>query len=171
MSFWRSRRASIVAGILLVVGTVGFIGLLAWRNANERELYGYAFPDLQDARTEKEAKPILEKWKASKDATEAIRTTMKLDLVFPFFYAPLLALLAYRASLNRLPWVARLGPWFALAALVGGACDVGENTTMLTMMSDPNGLSLLFRKNVFFDIKYAGSIAAMVYGLLAHLDS
>ena len=176
MRIWRSRRGSLIAFVVLLVGTVTIGRNLAQRNAEHRkpDKYTYAFPDLQNAALAHDAgkaKTILTKWNDT-GANKAIRGAMQTDLVFPLFYAPLAALLAYRASIRRpTPWVAGLGRWSAVAALIGGLADLAENATMLTMLGDPGAASSVSLVYVFSWIKSAGPVLAVFYVPFSHLDS
>lgn len=175
MKLWQSHRASTIATILLLIGTVAFAELLGAANEKLRCKHGYSFPDLQNAALSlhpvAKAETILKKWNEER-ANDAIRQTMKADLAFPLFYAPLFALLAWWAHLRRTkPWVIRLGRWAAVGALIAGLADWGENATMLTMVDQPETAVRVLVMLGFTWIKNAGLMLATTYVLLSHLDS
>ena len=171
MKVWQSRQGSAVACAVLVAGALAIGIPLGGRNNVEAAKYGHAFPALQDARKAEEAKAILETWKGN-GAKEDIGTSMQLDLAFALFYAPLLALLAYRASLRRTrPWLARLGNWCAAAALIGGLADLVENGMMLKMLDHPERATWQCVLLVFVFAKLAGAAAAVLYIFFSHLDT
>lgn len=163
-----SRRILIVT-LLLLAGSLA-VGIPLHRmNAEHRAKYGSAFTELQDAREIGKAKEILRDWKWT-GATEEIKRAMQLDLAFPLFYATLLALLAWMASLSRpTSWVARLGRVIAFFALFGGLADVAENVTLLTMLNDPEASRFPIML-VFTYVKIAGILAGLLYLLFSHLD-
>lgn len=172
MKPWDSPRGRIILFVVLLVGTIG-IGYALYRcNAELDARYGYAFPDLQDAESAAKASEIVTKWNGIPGANDEIRKTMQVDLVFPFFYAPLGALLAYWVSLRRkTPWVARPGRWVAIAALAGGAADLVENGIMLQMLGDAGAAASLFPvMHVFTRIKELGLLVAGTYLVFAHID-
>ena len=163
MKVWQSRQASAVAAAILFAGALAIGIPLGGRNKAEVAKYGYAFPDLQDARKPEKAQAILETWNTT-GANDDIRKSMQLDLAFPLFYASLLALLAYRASLDpTIPKLARLGRWCAAGALVGGLADLVENGMMLAMLGDPGRATWLYLLLVFVFTKIAGAAAAVLY--------
>lgn len=157
-----------VIALLLFAGALGVGIPLARMNTEHREKYTYAFPDLQDARDVARAQEILRTWQWTR-GTEAVRRAMQLDLAFPLFYATLLALLAWRASIPRTPLVARLGRVVAILAIFGGLADIAENTIMLTMLGDATA-SRLPVMLVFTHVKIAGILFALIYLLFAHLN-
>lgn len=154
--------------LLLLAGALGVGIPLERMNTEHREKYTYAFPDLQNARDVATAKEILRTWQWSR-GTDAVKRAMQLDLAFPLFYATLLALLAWRASIPRRPLVARIGRVVAFLAIFGGLADIAENTIMLTMLGDPSA-SRLPVMLIFTHVKIAGIVAALLYILFAHLD-
>ena len=165
-----TARQSAAAALVLFLGALAVgIPLGRW-NEQHRRQYTYAFPDLQDATAESEAKRILGTWRWTTGATDAIRRAMQLDLAFPLFYAPLLALLAWRAALGRTkPWLVRLGRVIAFLALFGGLADLAENATMLTMLGEA-GSSRFAMMRIFTHVKIAGILAAVLYVSFAHLN-
>lgn len=166
-----TRRMSITAGIFLTIGTLAIFIWLIRINEAHRARYGDAFPQLQDARQADVAQGILTRWDHSGANTD-IRKAMRIDLGFPFFYATLLALLCICASRSRpTRWVARLGQWCALIALIAGAADLSENITMLGMVGHPELASRLSTMITFTQIKNGGAYAALLYLLLSHLDT
>jgi hypothetical protein len=169
---WDSPRGRVILCVILVAGTIGIGWPLFRANARLRAQYGYAFPDLQDAVSAAKASEIVAKWDGIAGANDAIRKTMQADLVFPFFYASLGALLAYWVSLRRKrPWVARLGRWAAIAALAGGAADLVENGIMLQMLGDAGAAASLYPvMHAFTWIKGGGLAVAWVYIVFAHID-
>lgn len=158
-----------VIALILLAGSLA-VGIPLHRmNAEHRVKYQYAFPDLQDAREVEKAKEILRTWKWT-GGTAEIKRAMQLDLAFPLFYATLLALLAWQASLSRpTPWMARLGRVIAFFALFGGLADMAENLTMLSMLDDPEASRFRIML-VFTHVKLAGILAAVLYLLFSHLD-
>lgn len=171
MKVWLSRRGSAIACAVLLAGALAIGIPLGCRNKDEAKKYGHAFPALQDAREATEAEAILKKWKDD-GAKEDIRLSMQIDLAFALFYAPLLALLAYRASLRRTrPWLVRLGSWCAAAALIGGLADLIENGMMLKMLGHPERATWQCVLLVFVFTKLAGAAAAVLYIFFSHLDT
>jgi len=160
----------ISALIVLVICTLAIaIPLDRW-NAKMRDLSDFAFPDLQNAKSEPKARQILDAWKDPDLRTEIART-MKLDLVFPLFYAPLIALIAFRASRNaRHRWVATLGAVLAAGALAAGVFDLLENMTMLRMLADDDATRWRLVQAFGMPKNYL-SQAATIYALLAHFDA
>ena len=171
MMFWRSRRASIIAAAILVAGAVSLGWTLKERNGKLRDKHGYAFPDLQNAKSQGEAEDILRTWNLHTHANEEIRASIVHDIAFALFYGSLLALLAYRASVHRpTPWVAYIGRWAAAAGLVAAAGDLGENAVMLSMIGDAAAPSFALM-HAFTLVKNTGIVVAAVYIWLSHLDS
>jgi hypothetical protein len=171
MKVWQSRRGGVIACAVLLAGALAIGIPLGGRNKDEAAKYGHAFPALQDARSVAEAKAILETWNGN-GANKDIRVSMQLDLAFALFYAPLLALLAYCASLRRtMPWLARLGRWCSTAALIGGVADLVENGTMLSMLGHPDRSTWQSVLLVFVVTKLAGAAAAVLYIFFSHLDT
>ncbi|HEX8171465.1 MAG TPA: hypothetical protein VF824_13075 [Thermoanaerobaculia bacterium] len=160
----RIAAAALIAATLLVGIPLGN------RNTELRKTYGYAFPDLQNARDPEVAKSILTQWHA-RGADAAIGNTMQRDLLFALCYAPLLALLAAAARKPRpTRWVRLAGALAAGAAVVGGLADLAENATMLTMLGDPSLASRVTTMVLFTQMKLAGATIAALYIMLAHLD-
>lgn len=166
-----TKRTRVVIAVVLLAGTFGVGLMLDARNKAHRQQFDSAFPDLQDARDVEKAKSILMNWNA-KGANEEIASAMRLDLSFPFFYAPLMALLCYSAAAGRpTGWVARLGRVLAVGMLVAGVCDLCENTTMLTMVGHEE---LAARLRVMLPFTWGKSILLLLgffYVVLAHLDT
>ena len=160
----------IPALIVLVLGTLAIaIPLDRW-NTTMRDRTGFAFPDLQDATSEAKARQVLDAWKAPAVRAE-IAGTMKLDLVFPFFYAPLIALIAFRASRSaRRRWVATLGAALAIGALAAGIFDLLENMTMLRMLADDDATRWRLVHAFGMPKNYLAQ-AATIYALLAHFEN
>lgn len=166
-----TKRTRVVIAAVLLAGALVVGVKLDARNKAHRQQFDSAFPDLQDARDVDKAKSILMNWNA-KGANEEIASAMKLDLSFPFFYAPLMALLCYSAAAGRpTRWVARLGGALAVGMLVAGVCDLSENTTMLTMVGHEE---LAGRLRVMLFFTRGKNILLMLgffYVMLAHLDT
>ncbi|HEX6098456.1 MAG TPA: hypothetical protein VF432_19220 [Thermoanaerobaculia bacterium] len=174
-------RWRIAVGVLFV-GTVVLTSVLMKMNRDDRAETGFAFPDLQNAETvvlagnevtaEKRAAEVLSAWQPldEKDLRqEHVRNSMKVDLVFPFFYALLIALVCWRASLNApTRWVAVAGRIAAAAAVTGGIFDVLENLKMLSMLGDPKNAAGIATVVLFRNLKVMGSMVGLVYALLAH---
>lgn len=160
----------IPALILLVLGTLAIgIPLDRW-NTKMRDRTGFGFTDLQHAKSESQARQILDAWKDPEVRAEIART-MKLDLVFPFFYAPLIALIAFRASRSaRHRWVATLGAALAAGALAAGIFDLLENTTMLRMLAEDDATRWRLVQAFGMPKNYLAQ-AATIYALLAHFDT
>jgi hypothetical protein len=172
MKVWQSRRGSAVACAVLFAGALAIGIPLGCRNKDEAKKYGHAFPALQDAWKATEAEAILKTWNDREVANEDIRVSMQIDLAFALFYAPLLALLAYRASLRRTrPWLVRLGKWCAVAALIGGLADLIENGMMLQMLEHAGRATWQCVLLVFVVTKLAGAVAAVLYIFFSHLDT
>lgn len=167
---------------LLFVGTIVFTSVLMKMNRKDRAETGFAFPDLQNAETvvlagnevtaEKKAAEVLSAWQPldEKDLRqEHIRKSMKVDLIFPLFYALLIALVCWRASLNApTRWVAVAGMIAAAAAVAGGVFDVLENLKMLSMLGDPKSAAGIATVVLFRNLKVTGIMVGLVYALLAH---
>ena len=174
----------IIAVSVLFVGTVVLTVVLMKMNRADRAETGFAFPDLQNAETvvlagkevtaEERAAEILNAWQPIDEndpRREHVRRSMKVDLIFPFFYALLIALVCWRASLNApTRWVAVAGMIAAAAAVAGGIFDVLENLKMLSMLGDPKNAAEISTVVLFRKLKSAGITAGLVYALLAHFD-
>ncbi len=155
----------------LFVGTI-VIGLILDRiNKNDRQATGYAFPDLQNASTEEQAKTVLATWH-TKHADADIKRAMYVDLVFPIFYAGLVALICFQASAHmRTRWVAIAGLIMAAVALLGGIFDILENSKMLSMVGHPENAREIATVAKLKTLKIWFVIVPMVYALLAHFDA
>lgn len=165
----KGMRIGIVLALFL--GTIAFTFLLDSKNEALRQPRRYAFPDLQNATNTTDAAAILESWDKT-GVNDQVKASMKLDLLFPFFYAPLIALLCRYASLRRpTAWVARLGPPLAIAAIVSGLCDLAENGIMLWMVGDPANVKYLPLMMVFTWGKIVLLVVSSWYVVLSHLDS
>jgi hypothetical protein len=171
VNVWQSRRGSAVACAMLFAGLLATAIPLGCRNKVEAKKYEHPFPALQDARTVTKAKSILETWNGN-GGNQDIRVSMQLDLAFALFYAPLLALLAYRASVHRTrPGLARLGRWCGAGALIGGLADLVENAIMLTMLGHPERARWQCVLLVFVVTKLVGAATAVLYIFFSHLDT
>jgi hypothetical protein len=161
----------LIAGAVLFIGTI-VIGLILDRiNKNDRQATGYAFPDLQNASSVEQAKAVLETWH-TKNADAGIKKAMYIDLVFPFFYAGLIALICFQASAHmRTRWVAVAGLIMAAVALLGGIFDILENTRMLSMVGHPENAREIATVAKFRTLKIWLVVVPMVYALLAHFDA
>jgi hypothetical protein len=173
-----------IAVAVLFVGTVVLTSVLMKMNRADRAETGFAFPDLQNAETvvlagnevtaEQKAAEILSAWQPrdEKDLRqEHVRTSMKVDLLFPSFYALLVALVCWRASRNApTRWVAVAGTIAAAAAVAGGVFDVLENLKMLSMVGDPKSAAGIATVVLFRNLKVLGIMVGLVYALLAHFD-
>lgn len=173
-----------IAVSVLFVGTVVLTSVLMKMNRTDRAETGFAFPDLQNAETvvlagnevtaEKKAAEVLSAWQPSDEKDlrqEHVRKSMRVDLIFPFFYALLIALVCWRASLNApTRWVAVAGMIAAAAAVAGGIFDVLENLKMLSMLGDPKNAAGIATVALFRNLKVTGITAGLVYALLAPFD-
>ena len=159
----------IPALVLLAIGTIAIGFPLARWNTSIRERHTFAFPDLQDTQSETRARKILDAWKAD-EVKKEVEGSMKLDLAFPLFYAPLLALIAVRASRNAQRRLLRiLGVVIAFGALAAGVCDLLENMTMLRMLA-ANDASRIGMVQLFGTPKNLLLMTATLYGLFAQFE-
>ena len=164
-----------ILAVLLLIGTAVFIGKLEAMNDRDRGATCFAFPDLQNAKTEAKAKEILTAWQpknAQDPRRENVRAAIKADLWFPLFYASLFALLSWRASVSSgRRWVVVLGMIAAALAVVGGIFDILENRQMLSMLDDVNKAKEIGKVVILRQVKSLAILPAFVYVLLAHLET
>jgi hypothetical protein len=166
-----TKRTRVVIAVVLLAGAIVVGWMLDASNKAAVKRCDHPFTDLQKAWTKEKAREILMDWNA-KNQNAAIKCDMRLDLTFPFFYAPLLALLCSVAAVGRpTRWVALLGQAVTVGVLLAGLCDLAENTTMLTMVGHEE---LAGRLRVMLCFTWSKNILLMLgffYVMLAHLDT
>ncbi len=161
-----SERWWLIAAGVLFAGTVA----IGWKlgemnNAARAGELRHAFADLQSVTTEEQATSILQTWKDA--GAKPITDAMKLDLVFPFFYATLVALACLRAATRvQRRWVAVLGMVAAALAVAGGVFDLLENGKMLKMVEDLSRAEDVGTLVLFKRLKEGLSMLALSYVIL-----
>jgi hypothetical protein len=166
-----TKRVRVIVGLLLFAATIPVMLKLDAMNEAARQPHPYAFPDLQNATDEATARTIIESWNKA-GVNPQIEAAMRLDLVFPFLYAPLIGFLCWTASLHRpTRWVAWLGRALVIAALVAGVCDLAENATMLSMLGHEQNAGRVVLKSVFTWGKNILVLLSSWYVVLSHLDA
>jgi hypothetical protein len=164
-SLWLSAAGVLVAGTV-IIGTT-----LDWMNRDVRSRGTYSFPDLQNTTSTERAKTILTTWSRT-EVDSDVRKVIHLDLVFPFFYALLAALVCLRAATNAgTSWVVTVGVLMAAVAVLAGVFDVLENLVMLRMVGHAERAAEIHTVAVFKNLKMTCVSLPFLYTLLAHFDA
>jgi len=160
------RRGWTVAALFVLTVLVGLICMPSLADMADR---GVDIVPYELARTSERAAEL--NARLGPDGRRSARITLVLDYAFlvayGLFAAAACLVIAARCAERGRPRLARLGPVFAIGALVAALCDAIENAALLRIAGgnvDQPGPLIAF---TFASAKFALLAAALAYGVVA----